>query len=336
MMGESPPPQSELFYQFCLEKHIPQDHLLRRTDHFLAFTEVRRHLQPFYSGTGRPSVDPELMMRMLIIGYCYGIRSERRLCEELRSNLAYRWFCRLGLEGEVPDHSTFSKNRYGRFRDSQLFRMVFESVVERCMGEGVVGGEGFAVDASVIKADAHRARGFAGKEGIEWDRAGRKSRAVREYLEALDNDEQAVRAHEATRKAISLTDPASSWTSALGGPAFYAYSTNYLIDVDSAIILDVQASPATLSEEAQAARSMIDHTEARFGLKPKHLAADTAYGNAQMLGWLVEEKQIAPHIPVFDKSAGKEGQFGRSDFCQHMLFIGRSLNRPIGSAHTLE
>ncbi len=313
-MGELPPPQSELFYQFCLEKHIPEDHLLRRIDHFLDFTELRQYLQPFYSCTGRPSVDPELMMRMLIIGYCYGIRSERRLCEELRFNLAYRWYCRLGLEGEVPDHSTFSKNRYGRFRDSQLFRMVFESVVERCMGEGVVGGEGFAVDASVIKADAHRARGFADKEGIEWDRAGRKSRAVREYLEALDNDEQVVRAHEATRKAISLTDPVSSWTSAPGGPAFYAYSTNYLIDVDSAIILGVQASSATLSEEAQAARSMIDHTEARFGLKAKHLAADTAYGNAQMPGWLVEEKQITPHIPVFDKSAGKDGQFGRTDF----------------------
>jgi len=220
----------------------------------------------------------------------------------------------LRLEGEVPDHSTFSKNCLGRFRDPQQFPMMFESLVERCMAEGVVGGEGFAVHARIINADAHRARGFAGTEGIEWGRLERKSRALREYLGALDTDEPAAQAHEARRKAISLTDPASSWTSAPGGPAFYAYSTSYLIDVDAAIIPGVQASAATLSEEAQAARSMINHTQARFGLKQKHLAGDTAYGKAQMLGWLVEDKQIAPHIPVFDKSAGKEGQFGRSDF----------------------
>ena len=166
------------------------------------------------------------------------------------------------------------------------------------LAEGLVGGEGFAVDASLIKADANRKRGFSGKEGIKWERPGRKTRAVREYLDALDNDEQVVRAHEATRKAISLTDPASCWTSAPGGPANYSYSTNYLIDIDSAIIVGVEASPSTLSEEAQAARTMIDHTEKRFGVKPEHLAGDTAYGNAQMLGWLVEEKQITPHVPV--------------------------------------
>jgi len=121
MMGELPPPQSALFYPFCLETHIPQDHLLRRIDQFLDFTERPRHLTPFYSHTGRASVAPELMMRMFIIGYCYGMRSERRLCEELRFHLAYRWFRRLGLEGEGPEHSAFSKNRYGRFRDSQSF-----------------------------------------------------------------------------------------------------------------------------------------------------------------------------------------------------------------------
>lgn len=314
MMGRLPAGQNTLFYEFCLEKHVPEGHVLRALDRFLDFAQIREHLAAYYSDIGRPSIDPELMIRMLLVGYCFGLRSERRLCEEVHLNLAYRWFCRLGLEDQVPNHSTFSKNRHGRFRDCELFRFVFESVVERCMDEGLVGGEGFAVDASIIKADAHRARGFPGEEGVEWERPGRKSRAVREYLEALDNDEQVVRAHEATRKAISLTDPASCWTSAPGGPAFYAYSTNYLIDVDSAIILDTQASSATLSEEAEAARSMIDHTEARFGLKPKHLAGDTGYGSAQMLGWLVEDKQITPHIPVHDKSEGKEGQFGRSDF----------------------
>ncbi len=314
MMGRLPAGQNQLFYDFCLEKFVPEKHVVRALDRFLDFTEIRKHLAPYYSAIGRPSIDPELSIRMLLIGYCYGIRSQRRVCEEVHLNLAYRWFCRLGLEDQVPEHSTFSKNRHGRFRDCELLRFVFETVVERCMDEGLVGGEGFAVDASLIKADANRKRGFAGTEGIDWQRPGRKTRAVREYLDALDNDEQTVRAHEATRKAISLTDPASCWTSAPGGPANYSYSTNYLIDIDSAIILGVEATPSTLSEEARAARTMIDHTEKRFGVKPKHLAGDTAYGNAQMLGWLVEDRQITPHVPVMDKSEGKDGQFGLSDF----------------------
>ena len=333
MMGRLPAGQNQLFYEFCIEQHVPEKHVLRALDRFLDFRQIREHLAPYYSDIGRPSIDPELMIRMLLVGYCFGIRSERRLCEEVHLNLAYRWFCRLGLEDQVPEHSTFSKNRHGRYRDCELFRFVFESVVERCMDEGLVGGEGFAVDASLIKADANRQRGFAGTEGIDWGRPGRKTRAVREYLDALDNDEHTVRAHEATRKAISLTDPASCWTAAPGGPANYCYSTNYLIDIDAAIIVGVEASPATLSEEARAARTMIDHTEKRFGIKPEHLAGDTAYGNAQMLGWLVEEKQITPHIPVMDKSAGKEGQFGRSDFTwepaadRYLCPGGKSLGR---------
>jgi len=139
-----------LFYDFCLDEHVPSDHLLRRIDLHLVLDEVRQALKPFYSSTGRPSIDPELMIRMLIVGYCMGIRSERRLCEEVHLNLAYRWFCRLGLDGEVPDHSTFSKNRHGRFRESDILRHLFETVVERCIDEGLVGADGFAVDASLI------------------------------------------------------------------------------------------------------------------------------------------------------------------------------------------
>ena len=251
MMGQLPAGQNQLFYDLCIESYVPEKHVLRALDRFLDFRQIREHLAPFYSVIGRPSIDPELMIRMLLVGYCFGLRSERRLCEEVHLNLAYRWFCRLGLEDQVPNHSTFSKNRHGRFRDCELFRFVFESVVERCIDEGLVGGEGFAVDASIIKADANRARGLPGEDGVEWERPGRKTRAVREYLAALDNDEHTVKTHEATRKAVSLTDPATCWTSASGGPAFYAYSTNYLIDIDAAIIVGTQASPATLGEEAQ-------------------------------------------------------------------------------------
>ena len=159
MMGSPGGDQEQLFYSFSLEDHVPKDHLLRGIDRFLDLSELRGQLAPFYSHTGRPSIDPVLMIRMLVIGYSFGIRSERRLCEEVHLNLAYRWFCRLGLSEAVPDHSTFSKNRHGRFRQSDAFRIVFETVLRRCMAEGLVRGEGFAIDASVIKADANLVMG---------------------------------------------------------------------------------------------------------------------------------------------------------------------------------
>jgi transposase len=233
MMGQQGGVQDRLFYSFNLDDHVPRSHLLRGIDRFFDLSELRKHLASFYSHTGRPSIDPELMIRMLIVGYCFGIRSERRLCEEVQLNLAYRWFCRLDLEASIPDHSTFSKNRHGRFRESDAFRHVFESVLRRCMSEGLVGGEGFAVDASIIKADANRARGVPGTEAIEWVKSDAPSRAVREYLEALEESNPSSDLADATTapKNISLTDPAARWTAAPGGPAFYAYSTNYLIDL---------------------------------------------------------------------------------------------------------
>ena len=314
MMGQLPSGQTELFYEFNLEAHVPAEHVLRGIDRFVDFESIRAHLEPFYSVIGRPSVDPELTLRMLLVGYCFGIRSERRLCEEVHLNLAYRWFCRLGLEGKVPNHSTFSKNRHGRFRDCELMRFVFEATVERCMDEGLITGEGFAVDASIIKADANAQSGFFGKDGIDWERPGRKNRAVREYLDALDNDAKAIQAEVSSRRSVSLTDPDAGWTSAAGGPAFYAYSTNYLIDVDSGIIVDADVSRPNVAAESQTARDMLERSETRFALKPKRLIGDAGYGSAQMLGWLVDNKGIEPHIPVFDKSQGKAGLYGRTDF----------------------
>jgi transposase len=305
MMGQLPPSQNALFYDFSLEKFVPQDHLLRQIDPLLDLSDLRDHLASYYSHTGRPSVDPELMIRMLIVGYCYGIRSERRLCEEVHLNLAYRWFCRLGLEGKVPDHSTFSENRHGRFRESDMFRHLFELVLQRCMTEGLVGGEGFATDASIVKADASRQHHR--EDDDDWG----NGRAVREYLEALAEDD--AQADKSSRK-VSPTDPAASYTAAPGGPAFYAYSTNYLIDTDHGIIMDVEPSTANRAQEAETTRTMIDRVEDRFGIKPHRLIGDTAYGIAAMLDWMVEQKQIEPHTPVWDKSERQDGSFGRSDF----------------------
>jgi transposase len=309
-MGHRQVEQAALFYEFSLERHVPSDHLLRSIDRFVELGELRRELAPFYSNLGRPSVDPELMIRMLIVGYCFGIRSERRLCEEVHLNLAYRWFCRLGLDGDVPNHSTFSKNRHGRFRDSDLLRRLFEAVLRRCIDEGLVGGENLAVDASLIKADANRQNGIEGNKGLPPQAGGR---AIDEYLAVLD-DAAFGAATQVIPKFISPADPAARWTGAHGGQAFFAYSTNYLIDTDNAIIVDVEATTAIRQAEVLAAKRMIERAMGRFDLYPARLLGDSAYGSAEMLGWLVYEHGIEPHVTVFDKSARKDGTFSREDF----------------------
>lgn len=308
MMGELPPEQNALFYDFCLDKFVPDDHLLRRIDRLLDFRTLRQHFSDFYSHTGRPSVDPELMIRMLLVGYCYGIRSERRLCEEVHLNLAYRWFCRMGLEGSVPDHSTFSKNRHGRFRDSDAFRYLFEDVVERAIAIGLVRGEGFAVDASLIRADACYDRYIAGSDLKTLDRSS-VSEVVRHYLDVLDVD-----ADKKPPKKVSLTDPQSCWATTREGAADFFYSTNYLIDTANGMIVDVEATPANRIAEVESTKQMIDRVETRFDLLPGRLMGDAGYGSAPMLAWLVEDKAIAPHIPVWDKTQRHDGTFSSSDF----------------------
>lgn len=314
MMGPRQEFQSALFYEFNLEDHVPADHLLRSIDRFVDLSDLRLHLRPFYSDIGRPSVDPELMIRMLLIGYIMGIRSERRLCDEVHVNLAYRWFCRLDLGDPVPDQSTFSKNRHGRFRESDLFRQLFESVVAKCIEEGLVGGDVFAADASIIRADANK-QNSTPKD--EWDPTSLNPetvpRAVREYLEVLDEAAFGA-ASEVKPKFTSHSDPASQWTGALKGPAFFAYANNYLIDTDNAIIVDVEASRAIRQAEVGATRTMIRRTRDRFSLYPETLAADKAYGAAENLNWLVNEEGILPHIPVLEKSKRDDGSFEKTDF----------------------
>lgn len=308
MMGRQAT-KRELFVMISLDEYVPEDHLLRAVDRYLDLSEFRENLAESYSHTGRPSVDPELMARMLIIGYCYGIRSERRLCEEVGMNLAYRWFCRLGLKDKVPDHSSFSKNRHGRFRDHDAFRQLFDSVLRRCMAEGLVQGEGFATDASMIKADAQRQRSRPGETDIDWGDPAQASRPVREYLAALER----ANPLPLPPKRISLTDPAATWTAA-AGPAIFAYSTNYLIDLKAGMIVDVEASVVTKTAEVEATKTMINRVEEKFAMKPRRLVGDTNYGVAAMLGWLVDEKGITPHVPVWDKSEHHDGTFSRADF----------------------
>jgi transposase len=313
MMGRLKSDQGQLFYEFHLGDAIPEDHLVRKIDAALDLSWLRGELAPHYSSMGRPSIDPELMIRMLIVGYVFAIRSERLICREVQVNLAYRWFCKLGIEDAIPDHSAFSRARNERFRESEVLRRVFERVVETCIASGLVGGEGFAVDASLIQADANKQRSIAGQEWRRDRDPARSSRAVKEYLATLDDTAWGA-ASDVVPKFVSPSDPAAQWTGAHKGPAFFAYADNYLIDVKFGVIVDVEASRAIRQAEVGAARTMIERTEERFGLKPERLAADTAYGAAPMLNWLVEEKGIAPHIPVIDKSKRDDGTFSRSDF----------------------
>jgi len=312
MMGRQMGDQSQLFYLFNLDRRIPAGHLLRRVNSVVGqiFVGVREKLAPFYSEIGRPSIDPELLIRMLIVGYCYGIRSERQLCQEVELHLAYRWFCRLDLDDPVPDHSTFSVNRHGRFRDSDIVRQVFEAVVRACMDAGLVKGEGFAVDASVIEADASRYHGKAPEE-IDWSLPERQTRAVREFLSALDDDDP--HAGRKLPKVISPVDPCSAWTAKANKRVQFGYGLNYLIDLENAVIVDVEATPARTYDEVAASKAMIKRTEDRLGLKPSRLAADTAYGTGKFLNWLIGAG-IAPHIPVWDMSQRDDGTLSRDNF----------------------
>lgn len=339
MMGRRKDEQGQLFYAFDLDAAVPDDHQVRRIAAVLDLSWVYRELAAHYSHTGRPSIDPELMLRMLILGYVFAIRLERALCREVQLNLAYRWFCRLGIEDKIPDHSAFTRARNERFRHGDVFRLAFERVVEACIKAGLVGGTGFAVDASLIAADANKC---GSTPGDKWSRdidPATARRAVQDYFANLDDPAWGA-ATDVVPKFVAPADPAAQWTGAMKSAAFFAYADNYLIDVKFGIIMDVQASRAIRQAEVGASQTMIERTEATFGLRPDWLAADTAYGSAPNLHFLVDEKNIAPHVPVIDKSKRDDGTFSRQDFVYdevndcYICLNGKILPRSSGSRGT--
>ena len=313
MMGRQERDQGQLFYAFDLDAAVPADHQVRAIDRVLDLSWVRRDLASYYSHTGRPSIDPVFIIRMLVLGYVFAIRSERALCREVQVNLAYRWICGLSIEDTIPDHSAFTRARNERFRNGDVFRRVFERVVALCIAAGFVGGKGFAIDASLIAVDANACGSTPGSEWSHDIDPATAERAVADYLANLDDPAWGA-ASDVTPKFVAPADPAAQWTGALRDAAFFAYADNYLIDVEHGIIMDVEATRAIRLAEAAATETMIERTEQRFGIKPEWLVADTAYGSAENLGWLVEVKDIAPHIPVIDKSKREDGTFSREDF----------------------
>ncbi|MFZ2158568.1 MAG: IS1182 family transposase [Bradyrhizobium sp.] len=325
MLGRQESGQGQFFYSFDLDRVVPPDHLVRQIDSLLDLSWVHDELAPFYSHTGRPSIDPVLMIRMLIVGYVFALRSERRLCAEVQVNLAYRWFCKLGIEDNIPDHSVFCRARRERFRESDALRRVFECVVATCISVGLVGGDAFSVDASLIKADVNKTRRLSGDQPITWPKAEEASHAVREYIAALDaadNDKSVGGdgggSSEGSQrrkppKEVSLTDPQATWVARPGVDPFFAYDANYLIDNKAGIILDAVGTRANRSVEIAVTQTMVDRVERRFDLRPQRLAGDTAYGAVRLLKWLVD-RNITPHVPVWDKSARADGTFSRAVF----------------------
>jgi transposase len=295
MSGPKKEAQAALFHEFSLEDPVPKDHLLRSIDRFVDLSSLRGHLADFYSHTGRPSLDPEVLIGLLLVGYCLGVRSERRLCEEVHPNLAYRWFCRLDLTDAVPDHCTFSRNRHGRFRDSDLLRPLFEMTVARCISAGLSSGQRFAADGGLIEADANKQNS---RPGEEWDRSaidpGEAPRAVKAYLEVLD-DAAFGAATTVEPEFTSHSDPSSQWTAARKGPAIFACSTNSLIDTDPSVIVGVEASRSIRQAEVGCVRSMSDRVKDKFALHPEQLIADGRLWIRSKAGLAGETRHQTPH-----------------------------------------
>jgi transposase len=297
-----------LFYYFRLEDQVPENHLLRLIDGHVNFDFVRAKLKAAYSDTGRPSIDPELLLRVLLVGYLYGVTSERKLVEELRMHMAWRWFTGLGFDQEIPHHSTFSKNRHGRFQESNLFQELFEEIVARCVAAGMVKGEHMSVDGSFIQANADHHSRVPREQLAE---VAKVNHTVREYLVELER-ENPVEPPVPQQEKVSTTDPDSTYATK-GGPARLGYYDNYLVDNASCVIVGVQATPARLSQESVAARDMIERYRERHGSLPQSLAADTTYGNGELLQWL-DERGIAAYIRVKENPAATTDLYGIDKF----------------------
>src|SRR5450631_1938761 len=294
MMGQHDRSEA-LFYYFRLEDQVPENHLLRLIDKHISLAFVRERLKQSYSETGRPSIDPELLLRILLIGYLYGVTSERKLVEELRMHLAWRWFTGLGFHQPIPHHSTFSKNRHGRFQESKLFEQLFERIVKQCMEVGLVRGDNLSVDGSFVEANAAKESRIPREQLAE---AAQVKHTLRQYLSELEAQnpvEEPV--HE--QEQVSTTDPDSTYATKGGTPARLGYYDNYLVDNHSCVIVGVQATAARMSQETVAAQDMIARFAEWQGREPASVAADATYGNGEFLQWLME-RDITPYMRTRD------------------------------------
>ena len=303
MMGQHDRSEA-LFYYFRLEDHVPETHLLRLIEKHISFEWVRERLRNSYSETGRPSIDPELLLRILLIGYLYGITSERKLVEELRMHLAWRWFTGLGFDEEIPHHSTFSKNRHGRFQESKLFEELFEQILRQCVEVGLVQGKQLSVDGSFVEANAAKESRIPREQLVE---AAQVNHTLRRYLKELE-EQNPVEEPVHRQDQVSTTDPDSTYATKGGTPARLGYYDNYLVDNQSCVIVGVQATAARMSQETVAAQDMLTRFAQWQGREPESVAADTTYGNGEFLQWLVD-RSITPYMRTRDSIHRKNSPF---------------------------
>jgi transposase len=303
MMGQHDRSEA-LFYYFRLEDQVPENHLLRLIEKHISFAFVRERLKDSYSETGRPSIDPELLLRILLIGYLYGVTSERKLVEELRMHLAWRWFTGLGFDQEIPHHSTFSKNRHGRFQESRLFEQLFEQIVRQCVEVGLVQGKHLSVDGSFVEANAAKESRMPREQLAE---AAQVHQTVRQYLVELE-EQNPVEEPVHEQEQVSTTDPDSTYATKGGTPARLGYYDNYLVDNDSCVIVGVQATAARMSQETVAAQDMLTRFAEWQGEGPESVAADTTYGNGEFLQWLAD-RNITPYMRTRDSIHRKNSPF---------------------------
>jgi transposase len=299
MMGQHARSEA-LFYYFKLDDYLPENHLLRLIDRHISLAFVRERLKDSYSETGRPSIDPELLLRILLIGYLYGITSERRLVEELRMHLAWRWFTGLGFDQEIPHHSTFSKNRHGRFQESKLFEQLFEQIVKQCMEVGLVRGDNLSVDGSFVEANAAKESRIPREQLAE---AAQVKQTLRQYLSELE-EQNPVEEPVHEQEQVSTTDPDSTYATKGGTPARLGYYDNYLVDNASCVIVGVQGTAARMSQETVAAQEMITRFVQWQGRGPASVVADATYGNGEFLQWLME-RDITPYMRTRDSALRK-------------------------------
>ena len=293
-----------LFYYFRLEDQVPEAHLLRLIDKHVSFKFVRQQLKGSYSETGRPSIDPELLLRILLIGYVYGITSERKLVEELRMHLAWRWFTGLGFDQEIPHHSTFSKNRHGRFQESKLFEQLFEQIVRQCVEVGLVEGKHLSVDGSFVEANAAKESRIPREQLQE---AAQVHQTVRQYLREVE-EQNPVEEPVHEQDEVSTTDPDSTYATKGGTPARLGYYDNYLVDNKSCVIVGVQGTAARMSQETVAAQDMLSRFGEWQGRAPESVAADTTYGNGEFLQWLAD-RNITPYMRTRDSIHRKRSPY---------------------------
>ena len=303
MMGHQSRSEA-LFYYFRLEDQVPENHLLRLIDQHVSFDFVRERLKQSYSDTGRPSIDPELLLRILLIGYLYGITSERRLVEELGMHLAWRWFTGLGFDQEIPHHSTFSKNRHGRFQESKLFEQLFAEIVARCLQTGLVRGDELSVDGTFVEANAAKESRVPREQLAE---AAQVHHTVRQYLKEVE-EQNPVEEPVHQQEKVSTTDPDSTYATKGGTPARLGYYNNYLVDNHSCVIVGVQATAARMSQETVAAQDMIDRFARWQGREPMSVVGDATYGNGEFVQWLTE-RDITPYMRTRDSVHRKNSPF---------------------------